>query len=114
VEAALGGFDKWLGAHLARLRTSPGDDLLSQLVAAREDGIGLDERELKATAGLVLAAGFETTVNLLGNGAALLHDHPDQLDVLRQEPERWSNAVDEVLRFDPPVLLTGRSAMRDT
>jgi len=114
VEAALGGFDKWLGAHLARLRTSPGDDLLSQLVAARDDGIGLAERELKATAGLVLAAGFETTVNLLGNGTALLHDHPDQLDVLRQEPERWPNAVDEVLRFDPPVLLTGRSAVRDT
>ena len=114
VETALAGFDRWLGAHLERLRREPGDDLLSQLVAAREDGVGLDERELKATAGLVLAAGFETTVNLLGNGTALLHDNPDQLDLLRQEPERWSNAVDEVLRYDPPVLLTGRSALRDT
>jgi cytochrome P450 len=114
VESALAGFDRWLSAHLERLRREPGDDLLSQLVAAREDGVGLDDRELKATAGLVLAAGFETTVNLLGNGTALLHDHPDQLDILRQEPQRWPNAVDEILRYDPPVLLTGRSALRNT
>jgi cytochrome P450 len=114
VETALAGFEQWLGAHLDRLRRLPGDDLLSQLVAAREDGVGLDDRELKATAGLVLAAGFETTVNLLGNGTALLLDHPDQLDVLRTDPSRWPNAVDEVLRYDPPVLLTGRSALRDT
>lgn len=114
VETALAGFDQWLGAHLDRLRREPGQDLLSQLVAAREDGVGLDERELKATAGLVLAAGFETTVNLLGNGVALLHDNAEQLDLLRREPERWPNAVDEILRYDPPVLLTGRSALRDT
>ncbi|MDT4915480.1 MAG: hypothetical protein QOH89_180, partial [Pseudonocardiales bacterium] len=86
VETALAGFDRWLGTHLERLRREPGDDLLSQLVAAREEGVGLDERELKATAGLVLAAGFETTVNLLGNGTALLHEHPDQLALLRDEP----------------------------
>jgi cytochrome P450 len=114
VEAALLEFDTWLGEHLENLRRNPGDDLLSQLVAAREDGVGLDERELKATAGLVLAAGFETTVNLLGNGIALLRDHPDQLDALNADPSLWPNAVDEILRLDPPVLLTGRSALRDT
>lgn len=96
------------------LRANPGDNLLSQLIAAREDGVGLDERELKATAGLVLAAGFETTVNLLGNGIALLARHPGQLQELRDRPELWSNAVDEVLRYDPPVLLTGRMCVRDT
>ncbi|WP_375474646.1 cytochrome P450 [uncultured Jatrophihabitans sp.] len=114
VEAALRDFEAWLGGHLERLRAEPGDDLLSALVSARDDGIGLDDRELKATAGLVLAAGFETTVNLLGNGVALLHDHPDQLALLTAEPERWPNAVDEVLRLDPPVLLTGRTASRAT
>jgi cytochrome P450 len=114
VEAALAQFDTWLGAHLDQLRAAPGDDLLSQLVAAREDGIGLEERELKATAGLVLAAGFETTVNLLGNGVALLQAHRDQLAHLQERPEIWPNAVDEILRLDPPVLLTGRSALRDT
>lgn len=114
VERALADFDAWLGAHLERLRQTPGEDLLSQLVAARQDGVGLDERELKATAGLVLAAGFETTVNLLGNGIALLHGHPDQLARLREDPAGWPNAVDEILRLDPPVLLTGRTAVRDT
>ena len=80
----------------------------------RDDGVGLDERELKATAGLVLAAGFETTVNLLGNGIALFDKHRDQLELLRSQPELWPNAVDEILRLDPPVLLTGRTARRDT
>jgi cytochrome P450 len=112
VESALADFDGWLGTHLARLRSEPGDDLLSQLVAVRDDGVGLDERELKATAGLVLAAGFETTVNLLSNGAALLREHPDQLAGLLSDPSGWPNAIDEMLRFDPPVLLTGRTALR--
>lgn len=114
VEGALADFDAWLGDHLDRLRVDGGDDLLSQLVAAREQGVGLDDRELKATAGLILAAGFETTVNLLGNGAALLHDHRDQLAVLHRDPNGWPNAVDEILRLDPPVLLTGRTSLRDT
>lgn len=114
VESTLAAFDAWLTRHLDTLRANPGDNLLSQLIAAREDGVGLDERELKATAGLVLAAGFETTVNLLGNGIALLARHPGQLQELRDRPELWSNAVDEVLRYDPPVLLTGRMCVRDT
>jgi cytochrome P450 len=114
VETALVAFDAWLTDHLGRLRANPGDDLLSRLVAAREDGVGLTGLELRATAGLVLAAGFETTVNLLGNGIALLHDNPGQLRALREEPALWPNAVDEVLRTDPPVLLTGRTCLRDT
>lgn len=114
VESGLREFDTWLTQHLESLRREPGDNLLSELVAAQDDGVGLTPHELKATAGLVLAAGFETTVNLLGNGIALLHDHPDQLALLREDPSLWGNAVDEVLRFDPPVLLTGRIAERDT
>ncbi|WP_115945026.1 cytochrome P450 [Amycolatopsis thermalba] len=114
VESALADFDAWLAGHLDHLRAHPGDDLLSQLVAAREDGVGLTDLELRATAGLVLAAGFETTVNLLGNGIALLHDHPDQLAALRAEPSLWPNAVDEILRADLPALLTGRTCLRDT
>ena len=114
VEEGLRRFDDWLTHHLEELRRNPGDNLLSELVAAQDDGVGLTPHELKATAGLVLAAGFETTVNLLGNGIALLHDHPDQLATLRADPTLWANATDEVLRFDPPVLLTGRIASRDT
>lgn len=114
VEGGLREFDAWLTGHLEELRRNPGDNLLSELVAAQDDGVGLTAHELKSTAGLVLAAGFETTVNLLGNGIALLHDHPDQLALLREDPSRWGNAVDEILRYDPPVLLTGRIAERDT
>lgn len=114
VEAALRDFDQWLSAHLDRLRRNPGDDLMSRLVAVQEDGQGLSDDELKSTAGLVLAAGFETTVNLLGNGIALLAGHPDQRQVLSERPELWPNAVDEILRIDAPVLLTGRMAVADT
>lgn len=116
VESALRDFDAWLTEHLERLRREPGDDLMSQLVAVRDDesGQGLTLAELKATAGLVLAAGFETTVNLLGNGVALLDQHPEQRELLTRRPELWPNAVDEILRHDPPVLLTGRVATADT
>jgi cytochrome P450 len=114
VESALREFDQWLGHHLASLRRDPGDDLLSQLVAAQEDGVGLTDVELKSTAGLVLAAGFETTVNLLGNGVALLAHDPEQRGLLAEREDLWPNAVDEVLRVDPPVLLTGRMATADT
>jgi cytochrome P450 len=62
---------------------------------------------------LLLAAGFETTVNLIGNGAVLLTAHPDQLAVLRAEPAHWPTAIDEMLRIDSPVQRTGRVAMRD-
>ncbi len=114
VERGLREFDRWLESHFERLRRNPGEDLFSRLVAASDEEGLLDERELKSTAGLVLAAGFETTVNLLGNGTVLLSTHRDQLQVLRSQPDAWPNAVDEVLRLDPPVLLTGRIAERDT
>ncbi|TIC82978.1 cytochrome P450 [Nocardioides sp. GY 10127] len=116
VEDALEDFRTWLVAHLEHLRAHPGDDLMSRLVAARDDetGDGLSTDELLATAGLVLAAGFETTANLLSNGLVLLLEHPDQRARLAREPSLWPNAVDEVLRYDPPVLLTGRTPAVDT
>ncbi|TQM61864.1 cytochrome P450 [Humibacillus xanthopallidus] len=114
VESALGEFDEWLAQHLDGLRRQPGDDLLSQLLAAQEDGVSLTDVELRSTAGLVLAAGFETTVNLLGNGIALLASRPEQRRLLAERDDLWPNAVDEVLRVDPPVLLTGRMTTADT
>ncbi len=112
VERGLRRFDRWLSAHLAELRRRPGTDLMSQLVRASADGHALDDQELRATAGLVLVAGFETTVNLLGNGVRLLLDHPDQLAVLQDRPDQWANAVDEVLRLESPVRATARVARR--
>jgi cytochrome P450 len=116
-QAALQG---WMVRHLERLRRSPGDDLLSALVAVHDEGgvdgksRGLTDDELLSIASLVLAAGFETTVNLLGNGAALLVAHPDQLAALREGRASWATATEEVLRFDSPAQRTGRLAHRDT
>jgi cytochrome P450 len=114
VLSGLRDFTQWLDAHIEELRRHPGEDLLSKLIEARDEEGTLSDLELKATAGLVLAAGFETTVNLLGNGIALLGQHPDQLARLGAEPALWPNAVDEVLRVDPPVLMTGRESVRAT
>jgi cytochrome P450 len=115
VERNLAELDAWFRGHLRDLRRSPGEDLLSALVtAADEDGDGLGEQELLATAALVFGAGFETTVNLIGNGAALLFAHPEQRRLLAADPSLWPNAVDEVLRLDAPVQRTGRRAKQDT
>jgi cytochrome P450 len=114
VLSGLRDFTWWLDGHVEQLRRQPGEDLLSQLIGARDEQGTLDDRELKATAGLILAAGFETTTNLLGNAVALLDQHPGQLDLLRAQPALWPNTVDEALRLDPPVLMTGRMCTRTT
>jgi cytochrome P450 len=114
VQHGLAGFNLWLAAHLRQLREHPGDDLMSQLIAASEDGRQLDETELQGVAGLVLAAGFETTVNLLGNGIRLLLNSPDQLARLQEDPSLWAGAVEEILRLESPVQLSARVALTDT
>ncbi|MEZ0051950.1 cytochrome P450 [Mycobacterium sp. MAA66] len=113
VEAGLDGFNHWLSDHIRALRANPGDDLMSQLIATSEGGTRLNDEELRATAGLVLAAGFETTVNLLGNGIRILLEHPDQLQLLLDRPELWPGAVEEILRLESPVQLSARIAKVD-
>ncbi|MGO9549453.1 cytochrome P450 [Mycobacterium sp.] len=116
VQRGIAGFSFWLDEHLGQLRRTPGDDLMSQLIRKAESGSQetyLDEVELRAVAGLVLAAGFETTVNLLGNGIRMLLDHPEQLRTLSQRPQLWPNAVEEILRLESPVQLTARIALKD-
>ncbi len=116
VQEGIAGFNFWLADHLRGLRRAPSDNLMSQLIQAAESGSAethLDQAELQAIAGLVLAAGFETTVNLLGNGIRMLLDTPEHLDTLRRRPELWPNAVEEILRLDSPVQLTARVALRD-
>jgi cytochrome P450 len=116
VQDGIAGFNLWLADHLRQLRRTPGDNLMSQLIQAAESGsteTHLSEAELIAIAGLVLAAGFETTVNLLGSGIRMLLDTPEHLDTLRQRPELWPNAVEEILRLESPVQLTARLALMD-
>jgi cytochrome P450 len=114
VEAGLDGFNEWLANHINRLRRAPGDDLMSQLIEASDGGARLNDEELRATAGLVLAAGFETTVNLLGSGIRILLEHPDQLAMLLDDPDLWPGAVEEILRLESPVQLSARVAREDT
>lgn len=114
VHRGIAGFNAWLTDHLERLRRHPGDDLMSRLIMAQSaDGTGLSDRELQATAGLVLVAGFETTVNLLGNGIRMLIEAPEHLATLARSPELWPNAVEEILRLDSPVQLCARVAATD-
>lgn len=114
VERGLVGFNTWLDEHLNRLRAQPGNNLMSDLIRASDAEARLTDTELRAVAGLVLAAGFETTVNLLGNGIRMLIDNPDQLALLHEHPEYWPGAVEEVLRLDSPVQLSARVALTDT
>ncbi|MDA5285017.1 cytochrome P450 [Streptomyces sp. Isolate_45] len=84
-------------------RARPADDLLSDLVAARDEEQRLTEDELVAMVFLLLAAGYITTVNLIGGGIATLLAHPDQLELLRSDPALLPGAIEEFLRYDGPV-----------
>jgi cytochrome P450 len=94
-------------------RKTPGDDLITQLVQAEEDGSKLSNEELTANIILLFGAGHETTVNLIGNGLLALHRNPDQLALLKARPELITNAIEEFLRYDSSVQLTGRVALED-
>ena len=102
--AAVASLYGFLTELIAEKRREPGEDLLSALVSIREqDGDQLSELELCGTAVLLVIAGRETTVNLLGNALAALLDHPDQARLLRERPELMPGAVEEFLRYDAPV-----------
>jgi cytochrome P450 len=89
------------------------DDLLSELIRAEDEGHRLNHDELRSTCNLLLIAGHETTMNLIGNGLLALLRHPAQTEKLRSTPELARNAVEELLRFDSPVHLTARTATED-
>ena len=110
---AIASFDDYFRGLIAERRKAPRDDLLSNLMAAEEEGDKLSEAELLATCRLILVAGHETTVNLIGNGTLALLRNPDQLEKLRDDPSLARSAVEELLRYDPPVQFTGRIALEE-
>ncbi len=94
-------------------RANPDDSILSALIAAEDEGDRLSSGEVVSTALLLLIAGFETTVNLIGNGAVALLRDPDSWNRLREDPALVPAAIDEMLRYDSPVQLTYRIATED-
>lgn len=103
VERASTEMATYLGELVQRKRAAPGEDLLSELVHASDDGDRLSEVELVSMAFLLLVAGHETTVNLIGNGVLALLRHPDQLAALRADNALMPGAIEEFLRYEGPV-----------
>ncbi|MFD0727058.1 cytochrome P450 [Lysobacter brunescens] len=89
-------------------RNNPADDLMTGLIQAEENGDLLSDDELVAQILLLYMAGHHTTVNLIGNGMAALLRHPDQLALLRSNPDLVGNAIEEFLRYDSPIHQTRR------
>lgn len=103
LEHASGQMAAYLTELVAAKRETPTEDLLTDLVHATDEGDSLSETELVSMAFLLLIAGHETTVNLIGNGVLALLRHPDQLAALRADPELLGNAIEEFLRYEGPV-----------
>jgi cytochrome P450 len=112
-EHARAQFHEYFTTMAADRRAKPGEDLVSALVAVEEAGDTLTETELVITCTLLLSAGYATTVNLIGNGALALLRNPGQLGWLRANPGHAPAAIEELLRYDPPVQMIARVALED-
>jgi cytochrome P450 len=106
-------FEAYLRGAIERCRKQPGADLIGALLAVEEAGDQLSEDEIVTMCELLLAAGNVTTTDLIGNGIWALLRYPDQLQKLRAQPSLIKNAVEEILRFDSPVVQTARMPMDD-
>ncbi|MBO7744703.1 cytochrome P450 [Paenibacillus sp. MWE-103] len=111
---SLQAFRLYLEELIDARRKTPGDDLISLLIQAHDDQDRLSGDELVSTIWLLIVAGHETTVNLIGNGLLALLENPDQLRLWRQDPSLTATAVEELLRYYSPVeIATSRWASRD-
>lgn len=113
MEQADAGLNEYFRRVIERRRARPAEDLISDLVRANEGGERLSEEEIVTMCKLLIVAGIVTTTDLLGNGMLALLRHPAQCRKLRQNPALIGGAVEEMLRFDSPVIQTGRIAGRD-
>jgi cytochrome P450 len=103
----------YLEGVVQKKRANPDGGFITQLIAAEEEGDRLSAAEMYATCALLLSAGHETTTRLLGNGLYLLLTHPEQLAMLRDDRSLMESAIDEMLRFEPPVQFMVRFALED-
>ena len=112
-EAASREFDAYFRSAIAERRAAPREDIVSALAQAEDEGRRLSEREMLNMLRLLLAAGNETSANLIGNGMLALLRNPDELACLREDPGLIPAAVDELLRFDSPVQADFRRVLED-
>ncbi len=108
VDEAVDALHDLYGEEIERRRVEPTDDLLSAMVEATEDGDRLTNDELMAMVITLMGAGYETTSGLLGSSILHLADHPEQRAMMRDRPDLWPNAVEELLRYDTPVKVVVR------
>ena len=113
VSTAIAELDTYFGSVIAERRQRPGDDLVSLLIAAEEEGRLLDDQELRSTCVMLLFAGHETTTHLIGNGLYLLLQHPLQRDRLVASPNLGPSAIEEILRYESPVQWQSRITLDD-
>ncbi|WP_145134103.1 cytochrome P450 [Paenibacillus sp. Y412MC10] len=107
-------FIAYLKEWFAKVRQQPGDDMISELVIAENQGDRLTEEELYGVVTLMIIAGHETTVNLIGNGVLALLEYPEQRKLLQDRPELIQEAIEEMLRYNGPVeFSTSRWASED-
>ena len=107
------GLREYLHGLIERRRSQPGDDLMSALIAVEESGDQLTEEEIVSTCVLLLVAGHETTVNLIGNAILAMLRQPSQWAALGADAGRAAAVIEETLRYDPPVQLIARFAADD-
>jgi len=105
--------EAYFNQAIAARRESPGDDLISLLVAAHDDEGRLSDQELVSSCCMILFGGHETTTNLIGNGIHTLLEHPEQAALLRSEPAHIDTAIEEMLRYEAPVQRMGRLSTTD-
>lgn len=113
MNASLDDFHEYVVSLARERRSDPKDDLLTGLALAEDDGDRLSEDELVAVFGIILFAGHETTAGMLGNALVALERFPEQRTWIRDHPDRWPNAAEELIRFDTPVKSDPRAAARD-
>ncbi|MFI7099645.1 cytochrome P450 [Streptomyces sp. NPDC050161] len=104
-QTALAQMYAYMGGLIESKRSQPGDDMVTALLEAQDDGSGLDEGELLSTIFLVMNAGYETTANMISSGVLALLRHPEVQERLRQAPELIPGAIEEFLRFEGPLNL---------
>jgi cytochrome P450 len=112
-DTAMAALNDFFAGQIELRKKEPGPDLISQMLASQVEGEQLTDDEIIAQCNLLLVAGNVTTTDMIGNGIKALLDHPQQLEKLRENPQLIDAALEEMLRYDSPVINSGRITHED-